>query len=160
MHDFAQYLMQTEHMLIVCAVWVLLALVNRCLPELADNAAWARLLPVMPIVLCSVIVWLPDVVEGSTPTRIMLGLVLGAIGVLLADPLVGFLNATGRAHQEGVIYLRILSLGTVTMRAEPNALMIPSSLFVRCRYNPFYSFMEDRVVEWLTQNLAGSGPRH
>lgn len=41
-------------------------------------------------------------------------------------------------------------LGSIAMRAEPNALMIPSSVFVRCRHNPFYHFMEDRVVEWLS----------
>jgi alpha-beta hydrolase superfamily lysophospholipase len=47
-----------------------------------------------------------------------------------------------------------LSLGNISMRAEPNALMIPSSLFVRCRSNPFYEFMEDRVIVWLSQNLT------
>ncbi len=44
-----------------------------------------------------------------------------------------------------------LSLGTLSMRAEPSALMISDSLFVRCRNNPFYQFMEDRVVDWTTQ---------
>jgi alpha-beta hydrolase superfamily lysophospholipase len=53
-----------------------------------------------------------------------------------------------------------LSLGSLSMRAEPNALMIPTSLFARCRHNPFYGFMEDRVVNWLSQNLAPSGPSH
>ena len=43
-----------------------------------------------------------------------------------------------------------LSLGTLSMRAEPAALMIPSSMFVRCRRNPFYQFMEDRVINWLS----------
>jgi alpha-beta hydrolase superfamily lysophospholipase len=47
-----------------------------------------------------------------------------------------------------------ISLGNISMRAEPNALMIPSSLFVRCRRNPFYGFMEDRVIDWLSQNLV------
>jgi hypothetical protein len=53
-----------------------------------------------------------------------------------------------------------LALGSLSMRAEPNALMIPTSLFVRCRHNPFYAFMEDRVVNWLSHNLAPSGPGH
>jgi hypothetical protein len=51
-----------------------------------------------------------------------------------------------------------VSLGTIRMRAEPNALMIPTSLFARCRHNPFYGFMEDRVVNWLSQNLSPSAP--
>ncbi len=46
-----------------------------------------------------------------------------------------------------------LGLGTLSMRAEPNALLIPSSLFARCRSNPFYEFMEDRVVDWLAKNV-------
>ena len=44
-----------------------------------------------------------------------------------------------------------LSLGSVSLRAEPNSLMVPSSLFVRCRHNPFYKFMEDRVLSWYAQ---------
>lgn len=45
----------------------------------------------------------------------------------------------------------LLTLGCIRMRAEPSALMIPSSVFVRCRHNPFYGFMEDRVIDWLSQ---------
>jgi hypothetical protein len=46
-----------------------------------------------------------------------------------------------------------LSLGSLSMRAEPSALMISGSMFVRCRNNPFYKIMEDRVVEWLSKNV-------
>lgn len=46
-----------------------------------------------------------------------------------------------------------VSLGTLTLRAEPSALMLSSTLFVRCRHNPFYQFMEDRVVGWLSENV-------
>ena len=46
-----------------------------------------------------------------------------------------------------------LSLGSLSMRAEPSALMISNTLFVRCRHNPFYQFMEERVVRWLTSVL-------
>jgi len=49
-----------------------------------------------------------------------------------------------------------LSLGSLSLRAEPSSLMISSSLFVRCRHNPFYKFMEDRVVDWLAQATAKS----
>lgn len=43
-----------------------------------------------------------------------------------------------------------LSLGSISMRAEPSALMIPSTLFVRCRQNPFYELMENHVINWLS----------
>ncbi|WP_419194324.1 alpha/beta hydrolase [Novipirellula herctigrandis] len=46
-----------------------------------------------------------------------------------------------------------LSLGSLTLRGEPSALLLSSSLFVRCRHNPFYRFMEDRVVGWLSQTI-------
>ena len=46
-----------------------------------------------------------------------------------------------------------LSLGSLTLRAEPSALLLSSSLFVRCRHNPFYRFMEDRVIGWLSQTI-------
>lgn len=46
-----------------------------------------------------------------------------------------------------------LQLGILSMRAEPSALMIPNTLFVRCRHNPFYDFMEGHMIDWLSQNL-------
>ena len=49
-----------------------------------------------------------------------------------------------------------LSLGSLSMRAEPSALLISDSMFVRCRNNPFYQFMEDRVVDWLADNAAAT----
>lgn len=46
-----------------------------------------------------------------------------------------------------------LSLGSTSIRAEPSALMLSSSLFTRCRNNPFYYLMEDRVIQWLDSVL-------
>lgn len=45
-----------------------------------------------------------------------------------------------------------LGLGCISMRAEPSALMIPSTLFVRCRQNPFYTMMENHVINWLSDS--------
>jgi alpha-beta hydrolase superfamily lysophospholipase len=42
-----------------------------------------------------------------------------------------------------------LSLGSLSMRGEPSALLISNSLFVRCRHNPFYEILENRVMDWL-----------
>ncbi len=43
-----------------------------------------------------------------------------------------------------------LPLGTLSMRAEPSSLLISSSLFYRCRNNPFYHIMEGHVVKWIS----------
>ncbi len=48
---------------------------------------------------------------------------------------------------------RKLTLGTVSIRSEPSALMIPSSVFTRCRHNPFYHWMEERIIAWLANAL-------
>jgi hypothetical protein len=79
MADFAEYLTRTEHLLIVCAVWVSIGTVNRVFPDLTENPTWARLLPIIPLIFCSAVVWVPGAVEGKPLTRIMLGLVLGAM---------------------------------------------------------------------------------
>ena len=88
--------------------------------------------------------WTQQPVNISWPTGFV-SLSHVAVPIPPSDPIYGDGSDTGG-----------LSLGTISMRAEPNALMIPSSLFVRCRFNPFYDFMEDRVVTWLSQNLATS----
>lgn len=65
-----------------------------------------------------------------------------AVPIPLEDPIYGsfeFTKATG------------LPLGSLTIRAEPSALLMSDSLFVRCRSNPFYHFMEDRLVDWLRE---------
>ncbi|MCY2981626.1 MAG: alpha/beta fold hydrolase [Planctomycetota bacterium] len=61
------------------------------------------------------------------------------------DPVYG----TREAHLSG-----LLPLGSLSLLTEPSLLMIPNSLFTRCRHNPFYSFMEDRIVRWLENNKA------
>ena len=65
-------------MLIACAVWVTISILQRMIPGLARNRLWVRLLPVLPIAGCSVAVWLPGLVEGSAAERVLLGVVLGA----------------------------------------------------------------------------------
>jgi alpha-beta hydrolase superfamily lysophospholipase len=44
-----------------------------------------------------------------------------------------------------------ISLGELSLLAEPSSLMIASSLFLRCRHNPFYEFMEEYLVDWLRE---------
>jgi hypothetical protein len=38
--------------------------------------------------------------------------------------------------------------GQMTIQAERDLLKIPYSFLVRLRYNPFYGFLETRVLEW------------
>jgi len=49
-----------------------------------------------------------------------------------------------------------LPLGSFSMRGEPSSLLISKSLFVRCRHNPFYNLMEDRMVDWLSHTANTS----
>lgn len=78
MGDFAAYLLRTEHLLIMLAVSVTLSAIGRLWPLLAQHPTWVRLLPVLPMLACSVIVWIPDMVEGTAGHRVLLGVVLGA----------------------------------------------------------------------------------
>ena len=43
-----------------------------------------------------------------------------------------------------------LQLGNLAMRGERNMLQIPASTMLRLRWNPFYDFMENRLVEFLS----------
>lgn len=76
--DFIAYLLQPEHMLIMLAVWAVLGLVRRIWPALDNNPIWVRLLPLIPVLACSAIVWLPYLVEGSPGHKALLGIVLGS----------------------------------------------------------------------------------
>lgn len=77
MTDFTSYLLQTENLLIVASVWVLMSVLRRVFPRLTGHRLYARFAPVLPIVLCtaSALVLMDD----SVSTRIMLGIVLGAM---------------------------------------------------------------------------------
>ena len=78
MGEFVTYLLRTEHMLIMLSVSVGISTVGRLAPSVADNANWARALPILPIVLCSAMVWLPGLVGGQLWEKLLLGLVLGS----------------------------------------------------------------------------------
>lgn len=79
--DFASYLLTVPNLLIVAAVWSLIQVTSRILPSVIDHPITARLMPLVPIAMCSAAVWLPGSVEGdpSIATRIYLGIVLGAM---------------------------------------------------------------------------------
>jgi alpha-beta hydrolase superfamily lysophospholipase/uncharacterized membrane protein len=63
------------------------------------------------------------------------------------DPIYGTAEATAFTG---------ISLGTLSLRAEPSALQIPTSLFARSRHNPFYAFMQEYILQWLAKNSVAS----
>ena len=63
------------------------------------------------------------------------------------DPLYGQ-DPPGEKH--------ILFLGQMAIQGERNLLKIPYSFLVRLRYNPFYAFLEKRVLEWLDKTSNSS----
>ena len=87
--------------------------------------------------------WIEQATELSWPNQVV-SLSHIAVPIPPEDSIYGTQAATADGG---------LSLGSLSMRAEPSALMISDSLFVRCRHNPFYQFMEDRVVAWLTTTV-------
>lgn len=46
----------------------------------------------------------------------------------------------------------ILFLGQMAIQGERDLLKIPYSFLVRLRYNPFYAFLETRVIEWFDKS--------
>jgi len=50
----------------------------------------------------------------------------------------------------------ILFLGQMAIQGERDLLKIPYSFLVRLRYNPFYAFLETRVLEWFDKATNGS----
>jgi alpha-beta hydrolase superfamily lysophospholipase len=91
--------------------------------------------------------WQEKPIKGNWPDGVI-SLSHIALPIAPNDPVYG-----DEPHTAG------LSLGSISMRAEPNALMIPSTLFVRCRQNPFYDLMENHVIDWLNITRQPSSQR-
>ena len=66
-----------------------------------------------------------------------------AVPIPPTDPIYGTAEATMKSG---------LPLGSFSMRGEHGALMIPDSMLVRQRHNPFFAFMAGHVVTWLDAN--------
>ena len=57
------------------------------------------------------------------------------------DPVYGDGAEAGEGH---------ITLGSIFIRGERNLLQIPDNYFLRLRYNPFFSYLGERVLEFLT----------
>ena len=77
--QFIDYLFTVPNLLIVSSVWILLGRVRKSLPKVKATAFYARLEPLLPIILASAAVWVPGAVEDTMTiaSRIFLGVVLG-----------------------------------------------------------------------------------
>jgi hypothetical protein len=47
-----------------------------------------------------------------------------------------------------------IHLGALALRGERGVLQIPSSEMLRLRWNPFYPYVEERVLAWLALDLS------
>jgi hypothetical protein len=79
--ELVDYLMRVEHLLVVAAVWFLQSVFCRVFPRAKAHKLYARIAPVVPLLLCSGAVWIPGVVSDDIGigSRIFLGVVLGAL---------------------------------------------------------------------------------
>ena len=104
MTEFTDLLWRLESVLIMAAVWVLMSAAKKVFPDKMQLAIVARVLPLIPIALCSGAVWIPGLAPSGIEVgpRIMLGVVLGA--------------GAGQAHK----ILKQTGLG-VGAKAKPDA---------------------------------------
>jgi hypothetical protein len=79
--ELIDYLMTVGNLSIAVAVWVLISIVCRVFPKIKAHRLWARVAPALPMLLCSVAVWIPGLAdpELGVGSRIVLGILLGAI---------------------------------------------------------------------------------
>lgn len=77
MAQFVAYLFNVDNVLIMITASVVIAVTRYVFPWLEDHRAWVRSLPLQPIALCSIFVWLPGLAPGCASEKILLGIVLG-----------------------------------------------------------------------------------
>jgi len=72
-------ILQPENLAVVVGVWVLLQSIAKAMPKLSANSLWARIQPLLPLVLCVAALWIPGAAqEGmSIADKLWLGLLMG-----------------------------------------------------------------------------------
>lgn len=72
-------LLTKENLAVMVAAWTILSVAKRVLPGLFQKSVMARLLPLLPMLLCMAMVWLPGIrPEGvDWGWLLVLGVVLG-----------------------------------------------------------------------------------
>jgi hypothetical protein len=87
-------LLTKENLIIMVASWFLIAVAKRVLPNLFKKPFMARILPMLPMVLCMGLIWLPGLrpptAWGATlVTGIVLGWGVGQLHKVLAQSVLG-----------------------------------------------------------------------
>ena len=75
-----ELLLRKENLYLMAGAWIVLQTILRFLPISVMDSPWTiRVLPIAPIILCSIGVWIPGLQSDSVQVgeRIMVGLILG-----------------------------------------------------------------------------------
>lgn len=83
--EFIEYVLTMNNLLIVVSVWTLIGTIHKVAPGLKDKdasmatATWVRFLPVLPVLLSVIAVWIPGAgpVDLTPANRLFLGIILG-----------------------------------------------------------------------------------
>lgn len=69
-------LMTPVNGVIIFAVWVIMGLINKFIPD-AAKSVWARLQPIAPLLLAMAALLLPGLSQASLSERMLTGVILG-----------------------------------------------------------------------------------
>lgn len=75
-----ELLLKKEYVLLMAGTYIIMQVIVSLLPQkVTKNQVWARLAPIMPILLCSAGIWIPGLrPDGATlADTVLTGLVLG-----------------------------------------------------------------------------------
>ena len=77
--QFIDYLWTMPNLMIVSSVWILLNRFRKAFPEVSKHSFYARLQPLLPILLASGAVWIPGAIDApmAVASRVFLGITLG-----------------------------------------------------------------------------------
>lgn len=76
--DLTEILARPEHAMAMVASMAIIEAVKGSFPSIKSDQSIARVMPLVPVVLCSIAVWLPGVTEAQPwGSRVLVGLVLG-----------------------------------------------------------------------------------
>jgi hypothetical protein len=80
MDPLTDLLLRPSSLYLMGAVWVVMETAGRMLPpKVTANQVYLRVLPLVPILLCSAAVWIPGIISDplSPSSRVLVGIILG-----------------------------------------------------------------------------------
>jgi len=81
MDSLTGLLMRPENLYLMAAVAAIQETIQRMFPRLKARPLWVRVAPMLPLVLCSIGVWIPGVADPTVTAglRVMTGIILGFV---------------------------------------------------------------------------------